>query len=753
MEGCRFIRRYTGGLRPWRGYCVVGAWQERQGLSVEAHGNSFYEVAVILGLAGLLGALGQKLRQPLVIMFLATGILAGPAVLGVIESHGQIELLADMGIALLLFIVGMRLDVHLIKLTGPVALATGLGQIFFTSAIGLVIALAMGMHMLEAAYVAVALTFSSTIIIVKLLSDKKEIDSLHGRIALGFLIVQDIAAILALVALTTIGSGMTGEGGSAGDILKMLLQGGGLLVGVAVMARYGLPPLLRRLAQSQEMLVLSAITWAVLLSALSDQMGFSKEVGAFLAGVAIASTEYRDAIGARLTSLRDFLLLFFFISLGARLEWAMVGSQLGASAVFSVFVLVGNPLIVLAIMGFMGYRRRTGFLAGLTVAQISEFSLIVAALGLSLGHISPETMGLITLVGVITIFASTYMILYSGQLYGLLAEPLRFFERTRPYQELAGDSAPQTEAYDVVLVGLGNYGNSLAEHLLMRRKRIMGVDFDPDVLENWRARGVPVVYGDMGDPEIIESLPLGKTRWIVNSIRNAEFNQALFRMLQQKGYAGKIALTAVNESDAETLAELGADVVLQPLTDAAEQAVEALESTVEVLPIGIEWPLAFREIRLSMRSTCTGKRLADIALPSTAGVSILAISRAGNVHYQPGGDFVLYPGDGLVIMGPPDVLNQAEAALNQTRSVENQAAAYRFDTAEVLISPDSEHIGKTLEELRFRQTYGVTVVGISRGLDKIFPGQGPQQRLQARDVLIVIGLAEKVLQFKRQPWI
>ena len=717
------------------------------------HENSFYEIAIILGLAALLGAIGQKLRQPLVIMFLATGIVAGPAVMGVIENHGQIELLADMGIALLLFIVGMRLDVHLIKTTGPVALATGLGQIVFTSAIGFGIAMAMGMPPLASAYVAVALTFSSTIIIVKLLSDKKEIDSLHGRIALGFLIVQDIAAILALVALTTIGGGMADEDTRLQDIMIMLLQGGVLLAGVAAVARYGLPPLLRRLAQSQEMLVLFAITWSVLLAALSDRMGFSKEVGAFLAGIAIASTEYREAISARLTSLRDFLLLFFFISLGARLEWATVGSQLGASAVFSVFVLVGNPLIVLAIMGFMGYRRRTSFLAGLTVAQISEFSLIVAALGLNLGHISPETMGLITLVGVTTIFASTYMILYSGKLYGFLAKPLQVFERKNPHQELAGGPADQADEYEIVLVGLGNYGSSLAEYMLLRRKKMMGVDFNPNALEIWRARGVPVMYGDMGDPEFIESLPLNRSRWVVSSVRNPEFNQALFRMLQQKEYAGRVALTSANEEEAAVFKQMGADVVLQPLRDAAEQAVDALSSTVEVLPIGIEWPLAFREIRLSPRSACNGQKLADVALPSTAGVSILAISRAGKVHYHPGGDFTLYPGDGLVIMGPPDVLAQAEEVLNRTISLETESATHRFDTAEVLISPDSEHVGKTLADLRFRQTYGATVVGIARGQEQIFPGQGPDHALQARDILIVIGLAENIVQFKRQPWI
>ncbi len=337
--------------------------------------NIFVEVAAILGLATLVGIVGQKLRQPLIIMFLATGILAGPACLGIIQSYHQIELLAHIGIALLLFIVGLKLDLHLIRTTGPVALATGLGQIIFTSIIGFVIAIALNMPFLTAAYVSVALTFSSTIIIVKLLSDKKEIDSLHGQIAIGFLIVQDIAAILALVGLTTFGSSVP-EGGSAYvSALIIAAKGFGFLGLVGLLMKYVVPPLTRRLAHSSELLTLFAIAWAVSLGAIGELLGFTKEVGAFLAGISLASTEYRDSIGTRLTTLRDFLLLFFFIDLGARLDWSTVGSQMGASVIFSLFVLIGNPLIVLIIMGFMGYRRRTGFLAGLTVAQISEFSL------------------------------------------------------------------------------------------------------------------------------------------------------------------------------------------------------------------------------------------------------------------------------------------------------------------------------------------------------------------------------------------
>jgi len=248
------------------------------------------------------------------------------------------------------------------------------------------------------------------------------------------------------------------------------VKGVGLLAGIALATKFFVLPMLRRFAKSLELLVLFGVAWAVFLGAASDYLEFSKEVGAFLAGISLASTEFRESIGARLTSLRDFLLLFFFIDLGARLEWETVGAQMGNAMIFSIFVLVGNPLIVVIIMGILGYRRRTGLLAGLTVAQISEFSLIVAALGLSLGHIDPETMGLITLVGVVTICLSTYMILYSDVLYRVLAGPLKIFERTNPYMEMGQEPEPDT-VYDALLVGVGNYGSGLAKHLLERKKK------------------------------------------------------------------------------------------------------------------------------------------------------------------------------------------------------------------------------------------------------------------------------------------
>ncbi len=708
--------------------------------------NSFVEIAAILGLATVTGIIGQKLRQPLIIMFLATGILAGPSFLGIIHSYEQIELLAHIGIALLLFIVGLKLDLNLIRTTGPVALATGLGQIVFTSLIGFVIAITMDMSYLSAAYVSVALTFSSTIIIVKLLSDKKEIDSLHGQIALGFLIVQDIAAILALVGLTTLGASVSGEGSGYLSFLMIGAKGVGLLVAVALLMKYVIPYLTQRLAHSLELLTLFAIAWAVLLGAGSELLGFSKEVGAFLAGVSLASTAFRDSIGARLTSLRDFLLLFFFIDLGARLDWSMVGSQLGASLVFSFFVLVGNPLIVLIIMGAMGYRRRTGFLAGLTVAQISEFSLIVAALGLSIGHITGETVGLITLVGVVTIFLSTYMILYSYPLYRVLSSPLKIFERRNPYREAAIDTLTETEAVDVILVGLGNYGSGLMENLLRRKNVIVGIDFDPGALNKWCKRGVPVLYGDMADPEMHEQLPLKKARWVISAVRSKEMSLALIHNLKKEGYTGKVALTATNSQEAVEFERAGASLVFRPFKDATEQATDALTYAMDFLPESVDWPVSFLELRIRSDALAAGQTIKELPL-SASGISILAVSRGGRIVYEPTPEFRIYPSDRLLLMGHPDSLKDAENILNQLEVQKNAEDNDRFEIAEIKVSEDSDLSGRSLAELHFRQTFGATLVGIRRAQEQITT-INPAEQLQGGDCLIVIGKAGAINELK-----
>lgn len=535
--------------------------------------GDFAQFAGVLAIAAAVGLVATRLRQPLIVAFIAVGIGVGPVGLGWVAGGEGIELLARLGIAVLLFLVGLKLDLHLVRETGRVALATGLGQVLFTSLVGFAIAFALGMDATTALYVAVALTFSSTIIIVKLLSDKRELDELHGRIAVGFLIVQDIVVVLVMIGLTAFGR----EGGDRLPVEVARVAGSGvaLLVGIAVTTRYVLPRVLPAVARSSELLVLFAVAWAVVLAAVSDALGFSTEIGAFLAGVSLASTRFRAAIGARLGSLRDFLLLFFFLELGAGLELTDATAQLFDAAVLSAFVLVGNPLIVMVIMGAMRYRARTSFLAGLTVAQISEFSLILAALGLSLGHIDDAAVALVTVVGLITIGTSTYMILSSKQLYECLEPVLGRLQRAVTVRP---EGRPGPEPKDVLLVGLGRFGATIARTFLHRGRSVLAVDVDPTAVSTWRQTGVETVYGDANDLDLIESLPLEGCPLVVSTLPPRDANLAFYRHLRDLGYAGRIALVARTGRDADRYRDAGAELVLEPFAVAAHDLVDIVEA-------------------------------------------------------------------------------------------------------------------------------------------------------------------------------
>ena len=546
--------------------------------------SAFGEIAALLVMAAVIGFVGLILRQPLIVSFIAVGLIAGPSALDVVRADEQISLLSELGIAVLLFLVGIKLDVKLIRSLGSVALLTGLGQVAFTSIFGYLIGLALGLGHVTSIYVAVALTFSSTIIIVKLLSDKREIDSLHGQIALGFLIVQDLVVVLAMIVLSAIGIGAAGADGHGGSSVSTVFVSGVAMVALVVLfVRFVADPLTERLARAPELLVIFAIAQAAIFAAIGEMVGLGKEVGGLLAGVSLASTPYRETIAARLAPLRDFLLLFFFIGLGSALDLSLLGAHVTGAIVFSIFVLIGNPLIVLAIMGAMGYRKRTGFLAGLTVAQISEFSLIFIAMGVSLGHLQEEALGLVTMVGLVTIAASTYMITYSHQLYALCAPLLGMFERRDTPRELSDPDVLRDGGCKIIVFGLGRFGTAIGMRLKKRGIRVLGVDFNPLAVRRWRELGLETAFGDATDPEFVAELPLARAEWLVSTvpihptgISHEDTRTTLMQLTRSAGFRGRLAVASHHQQDTEELITAGADLVLEPFQDAADRAVELL---------------------------------------------------------------------------------------------------------------------------------------------------------------------------------
>ncbi|HVL81753.1 MAG TPA: cation:proton antiporter family protein [Actinomycetota bacterium] len=538
--------------------------------------NPFYEIALIVVVAALGGAIAIRLRQPLIIAFVAIGILIGPSGFDRVSAREEMGLLAELGITLLLFVVGLKLDIQLIRHLGPVAVATGLAQMAVTFAGGVGLSLLMGAGVTAALYIGAALMFSSTVIIVKVLSDRREIDSLHGRIALGVLIVQDIAVVAIMAALGASKSDLADQIALPGWAGPAVILGCAILLGVLM--RYVLPRVMHALARSSELMLLFAFAWGMFLATVGDAVGLSRELGAFLGGFSLASSGYREALSVRLTSLRDFLLLFFFVDLGARLSFQSPGRALAMAAVLSLFVLVGKPVLVMAVMGAMGYRRRTSFFAGSALAQISEFSLILVTLGIGIGHVDEQVMGVVTLVALFTITLSAYMITNSQRLFEILEEPLGAFERsTAP--SVGADAADGSDVDpDVVVFGLGRLGGRLVKRLKDDGFEVYGVDFDPEAVAQAKRDGVHAVYGDAADAALFHLLPLEHARWVVSSVPDRDLNAAMIRVLHAEGFEGRIAVTAHTAHDAERLLELGAHEVLRPYADAALFAAAILAS-------------------------------------------------------------------------------------------------------------------------------------------------------------------------------
>ena len=549
--------------------------------------SSFFEITALLVLAAAIGFVGTFIRQPLIVSFIIVGLVAGPSVLDVVHSREKIELLSKLGIALLLFLVGIKLDVKLIRSIGPVALLTGLGQVLFTSVIGLFLGLLLGFELVTSIYLAVALTFSSTIIIVKLLSDKREIDSLHGQIALGFLIVQDLVVVFSMIVLAAIGMGNTQNDVNGADgtsvIIQVVLSSIALIGFVMLFIKYIANPLTAQLAKAPELLVVFTLAFATLFAAVAMWVGLGIELGGLLAGVAVASTPIKESISSRLASLRDFLLLFFFIALGSNLDLSALGGFAFEAIIFSIFILIGNPLIVLVIMGALGYRKRTGFLAGLTVAQISEFSLIFIAMGVTLGHLSSDILGLTTLVGIITIASSTYMITYSHKLYEIFEPYLNCFERKTASKEQEVEGSNNRKMPEVIIFGLGRFGTSIANKLTHQGISVLCVDFNPDVLKQANKAGFDTLYGDATDADFVSELPLSGVKWLVSTIPTHHLGlviddtrKTIIQHSRGAGFTGQFAIVSHTEEDADSMYEAGIDLVLRPYNDAALRATELL---------------------------------------------------------------------------------------------------------------------------------------------------------------------------------
>lgn len=517
----------------------------------------FTELSLIIAIGSGIALVMRILKQPLIIGHILTGILVGPTVFGLVNSAETIEVFSKIGIALLLFIIGLGLNPRVIREVGKVAGLAGLVQIGITAGAGWLMGTIFGFSKTESVVLGVALSFSSTIIILKVLSDKKELSRLYGKITIGVLLIQDILATIALLVFTA----QSGQDGfSVSQLLTLLAKGLGIGIPLVLIGSHVLPRLHNLIAGSQEFLFLFSIGWGFGSAALFELAGFSLEVGALFAGVSLATLPYAQEISARLRPLRDFFVVVFFINLGANLSFGEIWKIMPIIIASLGVVLILKPMVTTITMGILGYTKRTSFKTGIALAQISEFSLILATLASSKGKVDDELVATLTIVALITIALSTYAMMFSEGLFKFFDQHFMMFERSRAQYE----QKESRKHYELVLFGYQRGGHEFVKVFKALGKRYVVVDYDPEMIDTLEKTGVDYLYGDAGDKELLDELQLEHTKLIVSTITDYETNKLLLKLIEQINPHAVVINHADSVEQAAELYELGASYVMMP---------------------------------------------------------------------------------------------------------------------------------------------------------------------------------------------
>ena len=531
----------------------------------------FFQIGWVLIVAAAASMVVFRFRQPLMIGYIIAGLFVGSIVFGFAKTTETFQAMSEIGVAFLLFTVGLNLNWRKVKEVGGISLASGLGQVVFTTVMGYLIGLAVGLDSLTSFYLGLAFSFSSTIIIVKLLADKEDLDRLYGRIAVGFLIVQDIIAMIVLLAL-----GALSGGSEVQNIITLTFGKGAIaLVLVWLLATKVVPRLVAYAARSLELLFLFSIGWCFLIAGLLHVLGFGVEVGALLAGVSLSGTIYHNEILARVQPLRDFFLIMFFIILGARLDLALFGELWLPTLAFSAFVLIGNPIMVMLIMRLLKYHPRTSFLTGNTVGQISEFGFIVLAAGISLGHISSKMNSLAVFVALITIAGSAYLIKYNEWIYEVLRPSLRWLAPDD--EDISGKERKPGKVPHTTLIGFHRMGENILPQIKKMKNSYQIIDLNPQTIEELAHNDVSAIYGDAGDARFLSEIKIQASKMIISTIPDITISLDLLGYLHRKKYKGIVVVSCRTPEEAHKCYDKGASFVIVPSVLGAERFGDILK--------------------------------------------------------------------------------------------------------------------------------------------------------------------------------
>ncbi len=518
--------------------------------------NIFSGLSLIIAIGAAVSLFMRYIRQPLIIGYILTGILVGPAVFSVLHSPKSLTVFGDIGIALLLFIIGLGMNPRVIKEVGRPAVLVTATQMVVVASLSWLLLTALGLSHTEALFVSFGLTVNSTIVALKLLSDKKEIGRLYGKLTIGASLVEDIIAAIALIFIASADNGHW----SIGPVFSLAFKGVVIGAGMYFVTRHLLPKAQKLIASDQELLFLCAIAWGLGSAALLAKAGFSMEIGALAAGISLASLPYAPEIGARLRPLRDFFVIVFFISLGTELTFSNFGELFWPIIFGTIIVVALKPLTVMTTLGFLGYTKRTSFKTAITLSQVSEFSIILVILGVSKGLIDQHIVTMLTFIALISIAISTYMVTFGDQLYAKLEKHLNMFERRKESRE----QIPAEERNELVLFGYQRGGHEFTNLFKKLKKKYVVIDYDPEVADLMDSRKINYLYGDATDVELLEEAGVTHAKLVVSTIPDLDVNAFLLNYLKLNNPQAIGIFHADDPLDAAKLYEAGASYVILP---------------------------------------------------------------------------------------------------------------------------------------------------------------------------------------------
>lgn len=539
--------------------------------------NIFIQLAIILGLSSALGYVVVRFKLPLLIAYLIGGLLIASSAIFDPRASEVLHFLPEIGIAFVLFLIGMELDLREIKSLGKPILLAGTLQIIITTIIGFSVASLLGLGVAESWYLGIGLSFSSTMLVIKLLIDKNDVGALYGKLAVGILILEDLLAVAILVILT-VSSSALGLGLQQTFPIAALILKATLLFGLApIFSRFILSYVFKAVSKQSELLFITALAWCFIYIAFAISLGFSVVIGAFLAGVALANSPFHFQIQGKVKPLREFFVTLFFVYLGTQVNFSEIGKLSHLIIFFTAYTLIVKPTIFLLILGIFGFRKHTMFQTALTLTHISEFSLILMLVGFKLGAVSQGALTVIALSTVLSMIIASIMITHSSKMYKKLSRILGFFERKnfRHFIE-RGNTGHVLEGH-IVVIGARRVGGEIVK--LLKREQIPQIvlDFNPHQVDMLLKEKIPVLYGDMGDPESLDGLNLPNARMVISTAANPDDNRLLLEELRLRHVNIPVIIRADSADDARDLYQAGADFVIIPEILAGDFLVEKLK--------------------------------------------------------------------------------------------------------------------------------------------------------------------------------